>query len=83
MKKSKEQEMSSQLLQICEIHSFDPMLKCMGGLSHPSSRIWLRDYGAVIPTPPPPNTPYSNHRCVGGTDVFRFRVGRLNFDEMI
>lgn len=75
--------MSSQPLQICETHSFDPTLKCMGGLNHPSSQIWLQDYGAVIPTPPPPNAPYSNHRCVGGTDVFRFRVGRLSFDEMI
>lgn len=75
--------MSSQPLQICETRSFDPMLKCMHRLNHPPSQIRLQDCGALIPPPPPPDTPYSNHSCVGGTDVFRLREGRLNFDKMI
>lgn len=45
--------MSSQPLQICETHIFDPILKRMGGLNHPASQIWLQDYAAVIPTPTP------------------------------
>lgn len=58
------------------------MWKYMGRLNHPSLQIRLQDYGDAIP-PTDTHTPSNNHSCVGGTDVFRIGMGRLNFGEVI